>query len=125
MDSPTLSLTTRELLHDQTNCRGLSLHYDSEHHVLVSFTVKNTGERVGVAIPQVYVVSSIGEIKLGGFSNRFIEPGQEVEVGVQLTVRPDVTWLTTARVIFGVRCYDEPMDHFQGSVRDQSWRVGR
>lgn len=52
----------------------------------MTFDVSNTGERNGVAIPQIYVASSNQEIKLGGFTRLELALGKSATAAVNLSV---------------------------------------
>ncbi|WEO76144.1 glycoside hydrolase family 3 C-terminal domain-containing protein [Cryobacterium sp. SO2] len=60
-------------------------------------TVRNTGERAGTAVAQVYLEPPAGEVvrplrSLAGFATALIEPGEQADIPVRIRGRAFQTW---------------------------------
>jgi beta-glucosidase len=69
---------------------------NADGHVTVSFSIKNTGGRVGSEVAQVYVEPPVGEQrppqKLEGYARVTLAPGAEQRVTVELQPRAFAYW---------------------------------
>jgi beta-glucosidase len=61
----------------------------TEAAVTASFTVRNTGQRAGAAVPQLYLISALGKplFRLVGFSRLSLEPQETRDVRLTLDPR--------------------------------------
>jgi beta-glucosidase len=78
---------------------GLDTHADASGNVTVTFTVKNTGSRVGSEIAEVYAAlpSGLGEPpkRLVGWEKVALQPGQSQQVSVSIAPKLLSTWDAT------------------------------
>ncbi|QMU08319.1 beta-glucosidase family protein [Levilactobacillus suantsaii] len=70
----------------------LTVQEQADHHVAVSLTVRNTGERAGRATPQLYVANRTSHIEkpakeLRGFTTVDLKPGESQTVTIDLSQR--------------------------------------